>query len=104
MPPAPSSRPTAAKPYLIGFALALLLTLISFGLVASRALAPASTAASIAVAAAAQIIVHLRFFLHLDFKPKSQENLLALAFAAVVIFIMVGGSLWILFDLNGRMM
>ena len=81
-----------------------MLTAVPFGLVASGALAPAPAIAIIAVAALAQTVVHLRFFLQLDFKPKSQENLLALAFTAILIFIMVGGSLWILFDLNSRMM
>jgi cytochrome o ubiquinol oxidase operon protein cyoD len=104
MQTASSNRPVAAKPYLIGFALALVLTAVPFGLVASGALAPAPTIAIIAIAALAQIVVHLRFFLHLDLKPRSQENLLALAFTAVLIVLMVGGSLWILFDLHSRMM
>jgi cytochrome o ubiquinol oxidase operon protein cyoD len=51
-----------------------------------------------------QVWVHLRFFLHIDLKDTPQDNLLALAFAALLIFIMVGGSLWIMLDLNARMM
>jgi cytochrome o ubiquinol oxidase operon protein cyoD len=51
-----------------------------------------------------QIFVHLTFFLHIDFKTTPRENLVALAFALVLIFIMVGGSLWIMFDLYNRMM
>jgi cytochrome o ubiquinol oxidase operon protein cyoD len=51
-----------------------------------------------------QILVHLAFFLHIDFKTTPRENLVALAFALVLIFIMVGGSLWIMFDLYHRMM
>ena len=104
MPTAPHSRPITARPILIGFALALLLTAVPFGLVAGRVLAPTATIAIIAAAALAQVVVHLRFFLRLDFKRKSQENLLALCFTAVLIFIMIGGSLWILFDLDSRMM
>jgi cytochrome o ubiquinol oxidase operon protein cyoD len=100
----PQNRGSAMRPYLVGFALALVLTAIPFGLVAAHLLAPASTIALIAVAAAVQIVVHLRFFLHLDIKRSPPENLLTLCFTAVLIVIMVGGSLWILFDLNDRMM
>jgi len=89
--------------YLIGFALALLLTVIPFGLVVFASLPRMATLAAIAVAAVVQVVVHLRFFLHLDLKSTPRENLLAIAFAAVLIFIMVGGSLWIMFDLHHRM-
>ena len=60
--------------------------------------------AVIAVTAVLQILVHLKFFLHLSFTDTPRENLLALCFAAVLIFIMVGGSFWIMFDLHHRMM
>jgi cytochrome o ubiquinol oxidase operon protein cyoD len=50
------------------------------------------------------VLVHLRYFLHLDLKRTPRENLLALAFAALLIFLMVGGTLWIMFDLHYRMM
>ncbi|MDJ0512233.1 MAG: cytochrome o ubiquinol oxidase subunit IV [Methyloceanibacter sp.] len=92
------------KPYLVGLALAVILTAIPFGLVATGALPRQTTLIIIAVFAVAQIIVHLTFFLHIDFKTTPRENLVALAFALVLIFIMVGGSLWIMFDLYHRMM
>jgi cytochrome o ubiquinol oxidase subunit IV len=98
-------RPEAtATPYLVGGVLALALTVIPFGLVAKHALPLAPTFAVIAVAAIAQIVVHLRFFLHLDLKSSSQENLLTLCFTAVLIVLMAGGTIWIMFDLNARMM
>ena len=92
------------KPYLIGLALAVLLTAVPFGLVATDALPREPTLIVIAVFAIMQIFVHLTFFLHIDFKTTPRENLVALAFALVLIFIMVGGSLWIMFDLYHRMM
>jgi hypothetical protein len=42
-------------------------------------------------------------FLHIDLATTPRENLLALAFAAVLIFLMVGGTLWIMLGLNARM-
>lgn len=94
----------SAKPYLIGLALAVLLTAIPFGLVATGALPRQTTLIIIAVLALVQISVHLTFFLHIDLKTTPRENLVALAFAAVLICIMVAGSLWIMFDLYHRMM
>lgn len=90
--------------YLTGLALALLLTVIPFALVYFKPLPSGMTLALIAVLAVIQIFIHLRCFLHLDLTSTPRENLLALCFAAVLIFIMVGGSLWIMFDLHHRMM
>lgn len=92
------------KPYLIGIVLALILTAIPFGIVAFGAMERQTALIVIAVFAVIQILVHLRFFLHIDFRSTPRENLIALAFACVLIFIMVGGSLWIMFDLYHRMM
>jgi cytochrome o ubiquinol oxidase subunit IV len=91
------------KSYLIGFALALILTAIPFALVATNSLPKSLTLIIIGVAAVIQILVHLRYFLHLNLKSTPRENLLAIMFAAILIFIMVGGSFWIMFDLHRRM-
>lgn len=94
----------SARPYLIGIVLALVLTAIPFGIVATGALSRDSALIVIAVTALIQILVHLRFFLHIGLDATPRENLIALIFAGVLIFIMVGGSLWIMFDLYHRMM
>ena len=91
------------RSYLVGFVLAVVLTAIPFWLVASHTLSPATTLYVIAAAAVLQILVHLRFFLHLSLATTPRENLLALAFTAVLLVIMLGGSLWIMIDLNLRM-
>ena len=90
-------------PYLIGIVLAVILTAIPFGLVATGALSKSTTIGVIVAAALIQIVVHLRFFLHIGLSTP-RENLVAIAFACVLIFIMVGGTLWIMFDLYNRMM
>jgi cytochrome o ubiquinol oxidase operon protein cyoD len=89
--------------YLIGFVLAVILTAIPFWLVYSHALPPSRIMLVIAGAAVLQILVHLHFFLHIDFTTTPRENLMALAFTAVLIFLMVGGSFWIMIDLHSRM-
>ena len=91
------------RTYVTGLVLALVLTAIPFVVVATNALQRSPTLIVVGVAAILQILVHLRYFLHLDLKSTPRENLAAIAFAVILIFIMVGGSLWIMFDLNGRM-
>ena len=55
-------------------------------------------------AALLQMLVHLRFFLHLDTSPAGRGNLLSLVFTALILFLFIGGSLWIMFNLDYRMM
>ena len=93
-----------ARTYLTGLALALVLTVIPFGIIYLGLMARPGALVVIAAAAVLQILVHLRWFLHIDLARTPRENLLALAFTGVLIFIMVGGSLWIMFDLHARMM
>ena len=90
------------KNYLIGFVLAVILTAIPFALVAMGVLPRLTMFFVIAVAAVVQVFVHLRYFLNLSFKDTPRENILALAFACVLIFIMVGGTMWIMFNLDYR--
>lgn len=112
--------------YLRGFFWALLLTLLAFALVMAKAglslapmdkvlvLFPDSTAlirgmplwiitGGVIVLAVLQISVHLRYFLHLSFGSPLGWNLLATLFALFIIIIMVGGTLWIMNDLNSHM-
>ena len=104
VPTSPHGGKVTIKAYLVGAVLALVLTAIPFGLVAARTLRPVQIFVVIGLAAIAQVVVHLRYFLRLDLKPSSQNNLIALCFAAVVLLILVGGNLWMMFDLNYRMM
>ena len=89
--------------YLIGFVLAVILTAIPFWLVYTHTLPPSRIMLIIAIAAVLQILVHLHFFLHINFTTTPKENLMAIGFTAVLIFLMVGGSLWIMIDLHARM-
>ncbi len=89
--------------YLVGFVLAVVLTAVPFWLAYSHALPPSRAMMVIAGAAILQILVHLRFFLHVNFTTTPRENIVALAFTAVLVVIMVGGSLWIMIDLHQRM-
>lgn len=104
MPNAESTPAATRRHYLIGFALAAVLTAVPFAFVTSALPSKTLTLAVIVAAAVLQVLVHLRFFLHLTFSPRDPWRTLAIAFTAVILFIMIGGTLWILFDLNGQMM
>lgn len=89
---------------LIGFALAVALTLVAFGLCVAQIGAPWVRVSLVAVLAVLQIVVHLRFFLRLDLSRSRREDLQLILFALLLIVLMVGGSLWILWSLQQRMM
>ena len=56
------------------------------------------------VLAFAQIGVHLVFFLHLGSGPDNTNNILALAFGLLIVFLVITGSCWIMANLNANMM
>jgi cytochrome o ubiquinol oxidase operon protein cyoD len=89
--------------YLIGLALALLLTAASFYVAGTNLVwAPAISSALITLAIA-QIGVHLVFFLHITTAPDNTNNVLALFFGVLVVALVVGGSIWIMLHLNQNM-
>lgn len=90
------------RSYTIGFLLAISLTLVPFGLVMSHA--SIGTPLVIAVFALAQIGVHVVYFLHVDRSAEQRWNLTALVFTAIVVGIILGGSLWIMHNLYVNMM
>jgi len=94
---------TAARRHLSGFMLAVLLTAIPFVTVWQHLLASHSTMLVIALTGIAQIMLHLWVFLGVRFQPGSQGTWISLVFAAVLLFIMTGGTLWIMTNLGWRM-
>ncbi len=91
--------------YLIGLALASLLTIASFASLRAGGYvyAPAIPVA-IFVFAVAQMGVHLVFFLHLTTGPDNINNSMALAFGVLIVFLLFGGSVWIMYTMNRNMM
>lgn len=92
------------KNYLIGFVLAVCLTIISFGLVWLNVVSKQIAVTGIFVAAAAQIAVHLHYFLHLDRSRSQRWNVITIAFTALLLFVFIAGTVWVMHTLNTRMM
>lgn len=92
------------KGYVIGFLLSVVLTAIPFWLVMTGTLSTQVTAIAIIALAVVQILVHTVCFLHVNTRSEGGWTLLAYAFAAVIVLIVISGSLWIMYHLNTNMM
>jgi len=98
-------EPTATYlSYTVGLALAILATIVSWIVSQTDLLWPPGIPAGLIVLALAQIGVHLVFFLHLGTGSDSTNNILALAFGVLIVFLIIAGSIWIIANLNGNMM
>jgi cytochrome o ubiquinol oxidase operon protein cyoD len=96
--------PSRALIYTIGLLLALILTATSFWVANTSLLWPGGVGLGLAVLAIAQMGIHLVFFLHITTGPDSTNNVLALAFGMLIVFVVVAGTLWIVTDMNDSMM
>jgi len=95
---------SGVRGYLIGFALATLLTIVSFYIARSTLVWQPSIPIALTVLAIAQMGVHLVFFLHLTSGSDNVNNALALAFGLLIVMLLVFGSLWIMTHLSHRTM
>jgi len=95
----------SGREYLTGFLLSVLLTAIPFALVMGKGIQnPTALAVVLLGFAAVQIVVHMVYFLHMNAKSEGGWNLLALVFTAVLVVIVLSGSLWVMHHLNRNMM
>jgi cytochrome o ubiquinol oxidase operon protein cyoD len=90
--------------YLIGLGLAVLLTATSFFVAGTDLVWQPSIPVAIIVLAIAQMGVHLVFFLHITTGADNTNNVMALAFGLLIVFLVIAGSLWIMSHLNQNMM
>jgi len=90
--------------YTVGLGLAVLATIASFVVSQTDLLWPPGVPVGLIVLAFAQIGVHLVFFLHLGSGPDNTNNILALAFGLLIVFLVITGSVWIIANLNDNMM
>ena len=106
-PPAPEplGRPPRASgtDYNIGFLLAVILTLIPFGLVMTDAFEDTGTAALIIMGlGVVQIIVHMVYFLQLNCRAEGSWTLPALIVTVLLVAILLVGTLWGMPPLDGN--
>ena len=106
-PAIPASEQKASSGFLvytIGLLLAVILTITSFWVANTSVIWAPGVTAGLVVLAIAQMGVHLVFFLHITTGPDSTNNVLALAFGVLIVFLVLAGSLVIMADLDQNMM
>lgn len=91
------------RSYLIGLALAATLTVASFWAAQTDLIYGPGITTALVTLAIGQMGIHLVFFLHITTAPDNTNNVLALAFGLVIVFVIVVGSLWIMGHLNHMM-
>ena len=90
--------------YVIGLAFALVLTGVSFWVASTSSLWGPGVAVGLVVLAIAQMGVHLVFFLHITSGPDNTNNVLALAFGVLIVFLVMIGTIWIMGHMDANMM
>ena len=94
------------KSYLIGYISSIVLTIAAFVATANNAGKEAAIINKnnliicISLLAITQLFVHLIFFLHLGKESRPKWNLMAFLLAGFIIVVLVGGTLWIMQNLE----
>ncbi len=89
--------------YVTGLIAAAGLTIIPF-LCVGFGLSAGLTLWAIVIFGIVQLVVQVRYFLHVDLSPDHRDELHLLLFSALLLSIMALGTLWVVFNMNYRMM
>jgi cytochrome o ubiquinol oxidase operon protein cyoD len=92
------------KTYVISYVVSVILTLISFTLVAQGALPVVVIVGLIVGLAVIQLVIQLVFFLHIGSGHGARWKVMTFFFAVLTAGILVGGSIWIMNNLNYNML
>jgi cytochrome o ubiquinol oxidase operon protein cyoD len=87
-----------------GLVFAFLLTLLPFVMVYGKLLSSSLNVAGIWIAGIIQILLQLHYFLGVGASQKEGWNLISLIFTFLIMAIFIGGTLWVMYTLNSRMM
>lgn len=91
--------------YMIGFFASVLLTAIPFWLVMGDVMPSRNVTIAVIIGfAVVQILVHMVYFLHMNFHSEGGWTMLSLIFTLVLLFITLFGSLWVMYHMNVKMM
>ncbi|QEO16977.1 cytochrome o ubiquinol oxidase subunit IV [Acetobacter vaccinii] len=94
----------SAASYLIGFVFAVILTVLSFGIVLTHSLSPAGTLAALSILALIQVLVHLRYFLHMGGDSEHRWNNICFIFTIAFVTILLVGTVFIMTNTAAHMM
>ena len=89
--------------YVLGLTLAIALTLASFWVARTHIIYGPGIPVALVALAVAQMGIHLVFFLHITTAPDNANNVLALAFGVLIVFVLVFGTVWVMAHMNHNM-
>ena len=93
------------RSYIVGFVLSVLLTIVPFWVVLGAVELNFYWALGIIFGLGAiQIMVHVHYFLHVTVGAEQGWQVMSLAFTAVLLVIVLAGSIWVMFHLEENMM
>lgn len=90
----------SVKEYLLGLFLSIVLTVIPFYLVMSGVASDTFTVIAIVVAAIAQVLVQMVFFLHMNGSSEQTWLTASAVYTVFIVLFIIVGSLWIFEHLN----
>lgn len=88
----------------IGFLLSLGLTICAYLVAVGNIKDSMAAVGVLVVLAATQLVIQLVFFLHFGEEKRPRWNMWSFVFMGLVLFIVVAGSMWIMYHLNYNMM
>ena len=89
--------------YIIGLISALILSALTFSVVALHLVSKSAMLVAIMGLAFGQIIIHFRYFLHITLGRSTRDDLQLILFSTLIILLMVGGTLVVLANQAMRM-
>ena len=94
----------ALYPLVIGTCLSFGLLVLTYVLGVAHYLSGLTLVFTILGLGTLQAVIQLIFFLHLGLESKPHWNLITFLFTALIIVVIVGGSIWIMYNINYNMM
>jgi cytochrome o ubiquinol oxidase operon protein cyoD len=91
------------RDYVKGLVLAFILTVASFSVAWFKLLTGPAALILLGVLALVQSAAQIRYFLHVDGRSH-RDDLLLILFSSLIVLIIVGGTIWILWNQHARMM
>ena len=98
-----AEQDTDLRSYLLGFVFSVVLSAAAFVVMLGESFGRETTMVVRGCLGMLQLFVQLRYFLHIDGRRESQEDLYLILFSVLVLLMMVIGTVWVLGDLAGRM-
>ncbi|MBW5799887.1 cytochrome o ubiquinol oxidase subunit IV [Halomonas elongata] len=94
----------SVKSYVVGLILSIVLTIIPFGVVMTGSFGTPAMVLIIVATAVAQVLVQLILFMHMNTKADEGWNFMSFVFTVSILVLIIGGSVWIMYNLHQNMM